>query len=107
MIADWRQQVMSNHVHDIALQAPADQLEQYLRAADEFRIPYWDWARGTMTGPVPDFFTTPTLTLTTTDGVSMPFSNPLYSYRFRPIPDGFDDKVSLNHYNKQRKKGYY
>ena len=95
MIANWRQQVMSKHVHDIALQAPADQLEQYLSAADEFRIPYWDWAQGTIIGPVPEFFITPTLTLTNIDGVSMPISNPLYSYRFRPIPDGFDDKVSL------------
>ncbi|KAE8841312.1 hypothetical protein HRS9122_05438 [Pyrenophora teres f. teres] len=86
------EQVVSNYVHDIATQAPADQVERYLAAANEFRIPYWDWAQGITSGPVPDSFTTSMLTVINTDGVSTPISNPLYSYQFKPIPDGFDDK---------------
>ncbi|RMZ66918.1 tyrosinase [Pyrenophora seminiperda CCB06] len=85
-------QVVSNYAHDIAMQAPADQMERYLAAANEFRIPYWDWAQGITTGPIPDMFTTPVITITNTDGVSMSLSNPLYSYQFKPVPEGFDDK---------------
>ncbi|KAI1583306.1 hypothetical protein PtrARCrB10_03282 [Pyrenophora tritici-repentis] len=86
------EQVVSDYVHDIATQAPTDKVERYLAAANEFRIPYWDWAQGTNSGPVPEFFTNPMLTVTNTDGVSTPMSNPLYSYQFNPISDRFDEK---------------
>jgi tyrosinase len=85
---------LSGHVHDIAAKAPADQIERYLKAANEFRIPYWDWAQGTNTGPVPEFFTVPELAVTNTDGSLTVVSNPLYSYKFDPIPEGFVAKVN-------------
>jgi tyrosinase len=90
---DSRQQVVSGWVHSIAARAPPDQLERYLAAANEFRMPYWDWAQGTTTGPVPDFFMTPTLTVTDIDQSQVLIYNPLYSYRFKPIPEQFDEKV--------------
>jgi tyrosinase len=66
----------------------------YLTAANEFRIPYWDWAQGTTAGPVPDIFTAPYLTIIDTDRTPVVISNPLYSYTFDPVPEGFDMKVS-------------
>ncbi|KAL1795189.1 hypothetical protein ACET3X_007005 [Alternaria dauci] len=86
------EQILSGHVHDIAGQAPADQIERYLAAADEFRIPYWDWAQGITTGPVPDIFTSPYLTVTDTDRTPVVVTNPLYAYTFHPVPEGFDMK---------------
>jgi tyrosinase len=88
------QQVLSEHVLNIARKAPADQMERYLTAANEFRIPYWDWAQGTTAGPVPDIFTAPYLTIIDTDRTPVVISNPLYSYTFDPVPEGFDMKVS-------------
>ncbi|KAI4688971.1 hypothetical protein J4E81_007688 [Alternaria sp. BMP 2799] len=86
------EQSLSSHVYDIAKKAPADQIERYLKAANEFRIPYWDWAQGNTIGPVPDFFTAPEIAVTDTDGSLTVVSNPLYSYKFNPIPAGFDQK---------------
>ncbi|KAI4915846.1 hypothetical protein J4E90_004292 [Alternaria incomplexa] len=86
------EQALSSHVYDIAKKAPADQIERYLKAANEFRIPYWDWAQGNTIGPVPDFFTAPEIAVTDTDGSLTVVSNPLYSYKFNPIPAGFDHK---------------
>jgi tyrosinase len=56
-------------------------------------MPYWDWAQGTTTGSVPDFFMTPTMTVIDIDESQILIYNPLYSYRFKPVPDQFDDKV--------------
>ncbi|CAN9380981.1 unnamed protein product [Alternaria alternata] len=67
-------------------------MERYLTAANEFRIPYWDWAQGTTAGPVPDIFTAPYLTIIDTDRTPVVISNPLYSYTFDPVPEGFDMK---------------
>lgn len=86
------EQVVSNHVHDIAANAPADQSQRYLTAAREFRIPYWDWAQGTKLGPVPDVFLSPTITITDTTGVPVLMNNPLFSYKFHPLPTGFHGK---------------
>ncbi|KAF1830624.1 Di-copper centre-containing protein, partial [Decorospora gaudefroyi] len=84
--------ILSSYVHEIAVRAPADQVERYLAAANEFRMPYWDWAQGVAIGTVPEFFLTPTLTIDDTDGSEITIYNPLYSYKFKPIPDGFDGK---------------
>jgi tyrosinase len=56
-------------------------------------MPYWDWAQGTTTGPVPDFFMTPTLRVNDTDGTEVLIFNPLYSYKFKPVPDQFTEKA--------------
>jgi hypothetical protein len=79
---------------EIASNAPADQSERYLAAANEFRVPYWDWAQGTKTGPFPAFLTTETISVIDTDGTQAEIHNPLYSYKFKTIPDNFDKKVS-------------
>ncbi|XP_014554784.1 hypothetical protein COCVIDRAFT_39395 [Bipolaris victoriae FI3] len=86
------EQVVSNHVHDIAANAPAYQSQRYLTAAREFRIPYWDWAQGTKLGPVPDVFLSPTITITDLRGELLVMDNPLFSYKFHPLPTGFHGK---------------
>ncbi|RAR06516.1 Di-copper centre-containing protein [Stemphylium lycopersici] len=86
------EQVVSSYVRKIATKAPADQLKRFLTAADEFRIPYWDWAQGTRNGPVPDIFVTSTTMVRDTAGMPVVLSNPLYSYKFQPLPEGFDGK---------------
>ena len=58
-------------------------------------MPYWDWAQGEKGGPVPDFFTTETITVIKTDGSEELIFNPLCIYQFHPlIPDDFEGKVS-------------
>ncbi|USP76847.1 uncharacterized protein yc1106_04121 [Curvularia clavata] len=86
------EQVLSSHVHDIAANAPPDQIKRYLAAANEFRMPYWDWAQGTKTGPAPDIFLSPTIMVRDTSGVSKGLDNPLFSYQFHPLPQGFEGK---------------
>jgi hypothetical protein len=81
-------------MQEIALGAPADQVDRYSSAADSFRIPYWDWAQGKAGGGVPAFFTDPSIVVSTPDGTEREMSNPLYAYRFRPlIPGDFTGKV--------------
>jgi tyrosinase len=89
------QQELYAHMQQIAESAPADQIDRYRWAASSFRMPYWDWAQGEQSGPVPDFFMTPTITVTTPEGNPVEISNPLYSYRFHPLPSGvaFNGKV--------------
>jgi tyrosinase len=57
-------------------------------------MPYWDWAQGIKTGPVPDVFLSTTIMITNTTGMSVVIDNPLFSYKFHPLPDGFHGKVS-------------
>ncbi|KAF1937431.1 tyrosinase [Clathrospora elynae] len=91
------EQVVQSYMINIANHAPSDRIERYLTAANEFRLPYWDWAQGTSLGPVPDFFMSPTITVTETDDTQTDIYNPLYSYKFKPVPDGFDEKwVHIN-----------
>jgi hypothetical protein len=50
----------------------------YKRAANNFRIPYWDWASNPA---MPDIVNKPTLLITTPSGPKN-VTNPLYAYRF-------------------------
>jgi tyrosinase len=58
----------------------------YKRAADSFRIPYWDWAS---VPQMPDVVNAENLTVTTPSGVRN-VRNPLLQYRFQKYP--FDKK---------------
>jgi tyrosinase len=83
-------------MQDIALRAPADQVDRYKTAADSFRMPYWDWARGEVGGGVPEFFVQPSITVTTPNDTEETLSNPLYAYDFRPlVPGDFTGKVCV------------
>ncbi|KAL6168529.1 hypothetical protein ACJQWK_06163 [Exserohilum turcicum] len=86
------EQVVSGYVHDIASKAPADQLQRYLAAANEFRIPYWDWAQGMEAGAVPDVLISPYIMVRDTSDMPVVLNNPLHSYHFSEMPEGFHDK---------------
>ncbi|KAG9229730.1 common central domain of tyrosinase-domain-containing protein [Amylocarpus encephaloides] len=55
---------------------------EYQTAADNFRMPYWDWAE---VPTMPDVITTPTLTIDTPSGPTT-VTNPLYEYKFQQFP---------------------
>jgi tyrosinase len=66
-------------------------------AANNFRIPYWDWGLGEGAGALPDFFTQPNLEVIGFDGKPMIVNNPLNQYPFHPlVPGDFDSKVSFS-----------
>ncbi|KAF1911531.1 hypothetical protein BDU57DRAFT_461208 [Ampelomyces quisqualis] len=74
--------------------APPDQAGRYAAAANSFRMPYWDWARGENAGTVPDFFTTQMINVVHTNGFNETIWNPLYSFYFHPLtPSVFNDKA--------------
>lgn len=88
------QEKLQQHVQSLASGAPEDQVQRFTAAATSFRMPYWDWAQGEKGGPVPDFFTTPTIPVTWPNGAQEDITNPFYSYRFHDlIPGDFDSKV--------------
>ena len=57
-------------------------MSQYQTAADNLRLPYWDWAE---IQALPDVVTTPNISITTPSG-STTVKNPLYEYRFLNFP---------------------
>lgn len=81
-IANVIQQVLYEHIQAIAQQFPSRLLEKYTTAAGDFRLPYWDWARGDIGGEIPEILTWPTIQVIDTDGAGHTISNPLYQYRF-------------------------
>ena len=54
----------------------------YQKAADNLRMPYWDWAQ---TPRLPEVVTTPTITIATPSGPTT-VKNPLYEYKFLNFP---------------------
>jgi hypothetical protein len=92
------QEELYKHIKYYADGAPPDQAARYAAAADSFRMPYWDWARGENVGTVPDFFTTQMINVVHTNGFNETIWNPLYSFYFHPLtPEGFNDKVTTVH----------
>jgi tyrosinase len=77
------EQVLASHCQDIVETYPPDQLPIYQAAANNFRIPYWDWASNTSLPPVVN---ADTVTITTSSGVqSVP--NPLLNYTWQTFPE--------------------
>ena len=96
--ANTSQEVLYKHIQHIAAEAPPAQRANYTAAAKAFRLPYWDWARGEASGPVPAFFYSQNITVTRPGGSEDSIWNPLNSYRFHPlIPNDCDGKVRSHH----------
>jgi tyrosinase len=70
---------MSEHVHTIAQKYNS---QDYTTAADNFRIPFWDWA---IIPTAPDITGTATVHINTPSGPK-DVDNPLYSYKFQNFP---------------------
>ncbi|OWP06274.1 hypothetical protein B2J93_2512 [Marssonina coronariae] len=69
-------------VQDIAQTYPAATLSVYQTAADNFRIPYWDWAS---VPTMPAVVNQPTVQITTPAGVKN-VTNPTFRYVFHEFP---------------------
>lgn len=77
---------MWNYAQDIAASYPDENRDTYVAAATTLRVPYWDWASDP---PMPDALVTPTITINTPEG-QQEVNNPLYTYKFHPLPVGTD-----------------
>ncbi|KAG8829703.1 hypothetical protein FRB91_002786 [Serendipita sp. 411] len=83
------EQTLGTHVNNIAneFKDPAAK-DRYQKAAQRFRLPYWDWA---MNADAPDFVSMQKqVTLDTPNGTKT-IDNPLYQYTFRPMYSTFGD----------------
>jgi hypothetical protein len=82
------QQVLYGLIQQIALQFPAGSVrDQYVTAAANFRIPYWDWAA--VPPPEESVFPnsvggSPSILVDGPAG-SQTIANPLWSYQFKPL----------------------
>ncbi|KAH8662913.1 hypothetical protein BGZ60DRAFT_412262 [Tricladium varicosporioides] len=73
------EQVLGTYIQNIAQQYPPELRQRYQAAADNFRIPYWDWASDSQ---VPPAITQPQIQVTTPTGIQT-ITNPLYQYKFQ------------------------
>ncbi|KAH6668831.1 hypothetical protein B0J14DRAFT_151352 [Halenospora varia] len=73
------EKILADHVQVIAKDYKS---AEYQTAADNFRMPFWDWAA---IPTVPDVITTPTLKVNTISGLK-DVTNPLYQYKFQQFP---------------------
>jgi tyrosinase len=82
------EQVLYGLVQRIALAWPTGVVQdQYVAAAKNFRIPYWDWATVPPAGQsiLPDSIGgSATMTVVGPNGQQV-IANPLYSYEFKPL----------------------
>jgi tyrosinase len=86
--------VLYKHVNDIAESygtEPAERRDAYLKAAKDFRLPYWDWAlenNEEVTLFPQEVWSTyiPSVIRPLSQGQSTPMkANPLASYQFGPV----------------------
>lgn len=81
-------------MHEIAAKHSAPLVDRYIKAAEEFRLPYWDWGLGPDGGTVPDYFVQPEIEVIGSNGQPQTIPNPLYHYEFHPLVSGdFEGKV--------------
>jgi tyrosinase len=81
-IADSVQQVLTQCAQNVAKKYTGSNLLIYQTAADNLRMPYWDWAADPR---MPDFISVANVQITTPTGITS-VRNPLSSYRFKRYP---------------------
>ncbi|KAG8960489.1 hypothetical protein FRC00_000213 [Tulasnella sp. 408] len=76
------EQILQQHAVKIAKTYTED-TAAWIEAAEQLRMPYWDWA----SNPVPpaEVISMDYVTITTADGQETSVPNPLLSYRFNPM----------------------
>jgi tyrosinase len=84
-----------SYAQSIASSYPDDQRQSYVDAATTLRFPYWDWATNSA---MPESLTYQDIVINTPTG-QQSMTNPLYSYKFHPLPLGsdipYDDPVGV------------
>lgn len=86
------EEIISIYAHQIAETYPQDKIDQYRQAADNLRMPYWDW---TMDATIPDVFQQPNLTINAAWG-SETVENPMYRYNWHPYDSSALDNIYPN-----------
>lgn len=81
VLTEIKQQVLARHIQEVAQLYPPSLLALYQDAANNFRLPYWDWA---VNPDIPSITTIQNIQIETPDGLTT-IRNPLYSYRFPPL----------------------
>jgi tyrosinase len=81
-----KQQQIWNYAQTIAATYPDSNRATYVYEAYYLRVPYWDWAADPA---LPNCLVTPQITITTPSGPQT-IDNPLYTYKFHPLPLGTD-----------------
>ncbi|GAM33797.1 hypothetical protein TCE0_013r00958 [Talaromyces pinophilus] len=74
------------YAQSIAASYPDDQRQAYVDAATTLRVPYWDWA---VNPNMPESLEYQAIVINTPTG-EQTMDNPLYSYKFHPLPLGSD-----------------
>lgn len=74
------------YAQSIAASYPDDQRQSYVDAATTLRVPYWDWA---VNPNMPESLEYQSIVINTPTG-QQTMDNPLYSYKFHPLPLGSD-----------------
>lgn len=74
-------------VQDLAKDFSSDNRAKYVKAAETFRVPYWDWAAPPPKGEhvMPDFLSSPTPIRVDSPNGTITIPNPLYRYDFNPL----------------------
>lgn len=90
------EQVVSKHAMDAASEFTGADHDRYVTAAQNLRIPYWDWARPVTSGAhaVADSISSSGIVVNTPQQSQVTVQNPLYSYRFDPVDAGLGSPVS-------------
>jgi tyrosinase len=79
------EQILVQNAIDAANEFQGSDQQRYLSAAQNLRMPYWDWAAPQNGGnTVPDVLVQPQVTVNTPSG-QQTIDNPVYSYKFHPV----------------------
>jgi tyrosinase len=91
------EQLLCNIIQNLASKFSPALRPQYVAAAQDFRLPYWDWGllRGPGQNTLPDAVSGPlNVVVTGTDGNPTTIPNPFYQYQFDPnlVAQDFPDQ---------------
>ncbi|KAF2808582.1 Di-copper centre-containing protein [Mytilinidion resinicola] len=92
------EQLLHKHVADVASKFIPELRQRYVQAAQDFRIPYWDWSASidNPDHPIPTYIAEDAeILVTETDGTQQLVDNPLHHFEFHPcepVPETFDGK---------------
>ncbi|VDC03107.1 unnamed protein product [Peniophora sp. CBMAI 1063] len=81
------EQVLNSKAVEIADTYIVDK-EKFQSAAESLRSPYWDWAANII--PPPEVIELTEVTIIMPNGSKQAVENPLFTYQFHPISQGFD-----------------
>ncbi|KAI4602674.1 hypothetical protein KJ359_007892 [Pestalotiopsis sp. 9143b] len=100
--ADYGGQTLYNTVQTIAAWYPDEQREAFQKAADGFRIPYWDWAMTPANGShvFPDVLWNSSQIEVNGPNGKQNISNPLFNYVFKPLNPGMFEEYPFMYWNE-------